>query len=175
MKSVIALLGSKKIFHVTFVLIKSWFFFWLAISITSIVAGVYLYLVQDIYKAIGVLLPSFILLIKSILYIYVLKKAVKLFTEMESYSSSLEVISFNLLMLFFIDASSLFLGSTNGDSIKKTSILFLDVLNKDSTFYEFYSNVYIYIPAAFHFIRPELEGVSLLVLSVITAFASRRK
>jgi hypothetical protein len=77
------------------------------------------------------------------------------------------------LSLFAINLVSLASGGFN-NATEDASKKFLEILPTENFFYPIYEKIYLYIPAAFDFLLPEVSGLSMLILAAAILLTARR-
>ena len=154
--------------------VKVWYLLWVVISFFSLFLSMYLFLkIGGSSKVFTIFHNSIFLIINSFLYLKITSALKTLITnEINGSHLVLFRISGYLLWLFFLDTISFLAGGDTG-SAKFASVKFLEILPEDSVFYSVYLKIYLYIPAVFDFIKPQVEGTTLLVLAAICAGFSK--
>jgi hypothetical protein len=152
--------------------VKVWYGLWIILALLSYALTIFFNGRVESLNTFNMLVLNTIILITSFLYYQASSYLVKAFNESrssrKSYFKRLSVIFF---VLFVFDVISLFRGGFR-DSLKLASSTALEIIPKENFFFPLYQKIYLYIPAAFKFLKPGLEGVSLLILAVMFAALS---
>lgn len=176
MEPITNLLANKRLLFVSLFFVKLWYFLWLIFALLSYVFIFYFGYTNEEFKVGRIFIINSVLLIKSIVYFKTAKVLLQLFfQDTQKNGAHIAHLSMSFFILFCFDVSALLIGTTKQDGIERMSQLLLDAIGDDSVFYPFYSKIYLYIPAVFDFIKPDLEGSSLLVLSIVLAGIYRKK
>lgn len=166
---------NKKLLSLSLGFLKWWYLAWLGIAALGFVLAIYYSFTHEIRNVGHLFLVNSVLLIKSFVYWKISNiLAYLLIGDSLEKRVNLKNMSNCFLVLFCFDLISLFAGG-GGGGLKGASQKFLEILPSDSVFYPIYSKVYLYLPAVFNFIEPRLEGISLIILSIILATLSRKE
>ena len=159
---------SQKILTVCFRLLKFWYLVWLFISVLNMFISVYYLLrVNENFPMGRMAYLNFVLFIKSLLYFNIIKNLNDLFfIKTGNGQQRFKRLSIFFLVLFLFDVLSLFSGSVRSEG-KNVASMFLEVISEESFIYPLYTRVYIYLPQIYEFIKPDLTGSSLLIVSLI--------
>lgn len=172
MRSLITILRSKKTLNISLAFVKCWYHAWIYIVVVGMAAMIFYGFHSSNWTNLGkYLLISFLFLIEIVLYFRVAALLINILSKNKH--EDLTSLGVNLFSLFFLDIISLLSGKFQGQSLRTFKQL-LEVIPKDSIAYEVYSQIYLYIPSVFYFIKPHLEGTSLFITSVIVVSLSAK-
>lgn len=160
----------KKVLRIFLLFFSGWYL------ISSVVALCTLFLCTFLYVSEGsiggrVVFVSVVFLVKTLIYVTIARSLVRYF-EIDKNEKKLQLVSVCFLILFALDLVSLFTGDFNENSTNAAKLL-LELLSTESWYNEGYSRIFLYVPAVYDFLKPQLEGVTLLLLSVITGYLAR--
>lgn len=173
MEKVNICLGNKKLLALSLLLIKAWYFFWILFATISVV--VFFILPTNSLSLGRFVFVSSILVFKSWFYLkIVINTDFLLRNGARGASARLSQLSFSFFSLFLLDFVGLVSGGArniSGMAAKR----FFDVLPSGGWIHEAYSKIYLYLPAVLDFLSPKVEGIALLVISIIFANGYRNE
>lgn len=164
--------GIDKAFRFGLAYLKWWYIALIIVAILGIAGTIYVAISYPdnakksimFFNSVFVLLVSFLYLKISLSLTEVVKgNTLKCLKRLGGY----------FFILFFLDLVSLLRGGFHNKE-REAAKIFLEILPQDSTIYTIYSKIYLYLPSAYDFLLPKMEGTALLLTS-ITLFALSKK
>lgn len=175
MKYVLSLLSKKRVLAGSLTFVKWWYFTWLFFLIVTAAISIFHFLASGkVYIGNSRIPVLLIFIFECVLYIQIIKRTEDFFSlrENNNKTSIMYEVGVKFFLLFFLDFVGLFFGEIQSES-KNLPVLLLKSFDPGSNFYAIYSKIYSYIPVVFNFIKPNLEGSSLLVMASVLIFSSK--